>query len=419
MSAPIRIEPDLQPTAVIDPAVFIRGAFEGAPLAPLIAERFEGLGSGGDDAARLFELGVLLQLVGERDRAMLCQQAGVEASSLYRHPGSSPPSLRLLSLSIVGDLMANTPFELMVEGRGLEITKVFLSAERPWPQAVPEHDLAVMAIGESDDARALLEQVAATVDGRWPRPMINRATPVMDLARDRLYLRLAGAPGVVSPPTLRMPRDILLQAARDGSLGGMLEAADFPLLIVRPVGSHAGRSLERIDDLPALEAYLAAEPAELFYVSTFIDYAGADGLYRKARIAFFGGRPFLCHMAVSEHWMVHYLNAGMAESEAKRAEEQRAMETFDEDFAVRHAVALSALADRIGLDYFAIDCAELPDGSLLIFEADVAMIIHDFDPAALYPYKKVQMRKVFDGFEAFLLDMRGRDGRRPNESGSQ
>ena len=30
------------------------------------------------------------------------------------------------------------------------------------------------------------------------------------------------------------------------------------------------------------------------------------------------------------------------------------------------------------------------------------MIVHDLDPAELYPYKKPQMRKLFDAFEAFL-----------------
>ncbi len=30
------------------------------------------------------------------------------------------------------------------------------------------------------------------------------------------------------------------------------------------------------------------------------------------------------------------------------------------------------------------------------------MIVHDLDPADLYPYKKVQMQKVFDAFEGLL-----------------
>ena len=104
-------------------------------------------------------------------------------------------------------------------------------------------------------------------------------------------------------------------------------------------------------------------------------------------------------MAISEHWMVHYLNAGMAEDPGKRAEEAAMMATFDIYFARRHAVAFAAMAERIGLDYFAIDCAEGPDGRLLLFEADTAMIIHDMDPAELYPYKAPAMAELFTAFQ--------------------
>ena len=33
------------------------------------------------------------------------------------------------------------------------------------------------------------------------------------------------------------------------------------------------------------------------------------------------------------------------------------------------------------------------------------MIVHDLDPAELYPYKKVQMGKVFDAFEGLLREL--------------
>jgi len=134
----------------------------------------------------------------------------------------------------------------------------------------------------------------------------------------------------------------------------------------------------------------------------YADYASADGAYRKYRIAFFEGRPFLAHMAVGDHWMVHYLNAGMAESGAKRAEEATAMAGFDQAFAARHADAFAEMSRRLGLDYFAIDCAETQDGQLLIFEADVSMIIHALDGEDLYPYKRPQMAKLFGAFAAML-----------------
>jgi len=107
-------------------------------------------------------------------------------------------------------------------------------------------------------------------------------------------------------------------------------------------------------------------------------------------------------MAISDHWMVHYLNAGMAEDIAKRAEEAQMMATFDQGFAVRHAAAFAAVHAAFGLEYFAIDCAEDRQGRLLVFEADTAMIVHDMDPPDLYPYKAPAMRKLFDAFQAMI-----------------
>ena len=390
MPPALRIDAELEPIQASDPAIFVRQAFEGVPVAPLIQQRLASLKPGAAGTAGLLELGTLFQLVGDKARALECQRLALGTGRLFRHGHAGPSGLRLLMLVTAGDLMTNTPLELMVEGREIEVTRLFLTAGEAVPDAVPEHDLAVMAVSESDETRPLLEQLRG-IEQRWPRPMLNRSAEVLELARDRLYRRLEGAPGVAIPPTYRLQRAELAAAP----------PSDLPM-ILRPVGSHAGKALERIDTQEALAAYLEAEPSERFYASPFVDYAGADGRFRKYRIALFAGRPFVCHMAVSSHWMVHYLNAGMAEDPAKRAEEQAAMEGFDQGFARRHAAAFAALHQRLGLDYFAIDCAETSGGGLLIFEADVAMIVHDLDPEALYPYKKTQMRKVFDAFETLL-----------------
>ena len=100
--------------------------------------------------------------------------------------------------------------------------------------------------------------------------------------------------------------------------------------------------------------------------------------------------------------MLHYLNAGMHEDASKRAEEARAMATFDGDFADRHDANFSDLMEAIELDYFAIDCAETRDGKLVVFEAGTAMIIHKMDPPETFPYKRPQMEKVCGAFTAML-----------------
>ncbi|WP_204369095.1 hypothetical protein [Methylocucumis oryzae] len=67
-------------------------------------------------------------------------------------------------------------------------------------------------------------------------------------------------------------------------------------------------------------------------------------------------------------------------------------------FALTHASALQHIADCFGLDYLGIDCAETPDGQLLVFEVDSCMIIHNLDPIEAFPYKQDAMQKVFAAF---------------------
>ena len=82
------------------------------------------------------------------------------------------------------------------------------------------------------------------------------------------------------------------------------------------------------------------------------------------------------------------------------------MRDFDRDFGLRHQGALAAVAGRVGLDYFTIDCAENKNGELLIFEADNTAVVHNMDSPEVFPYKAPQMRKIFDAFAAMLVRAR-------------
>jgi hypothetical protein len=231
----------------------------------------------------------------------------------------------------------------------------------------------------------------------WPRPVLNNPSLLPRLARDRLAGLLADVPTICSPPTVEVSRITLDSTEIDD----ILPRCSYPILI-RPLGSHAGKGLSKIDGPADLAAYLLASYEASYYLSEFVDYRGTDGFYRKYRVAFIDRQPHLCHMAVSESWMVHYLNAGMAESAAKRADEAQAMAHFDTAFVARHGAAFAALHDLLPFDYYSIDCGELPDGRLLVFEADTAAIIHMMDPVDMFPYKHAQMRCVFDAFGKML-----------------
>jgi hypothetical protein len=107
-------------------------------------------------------------------------------------------------------------------------------------------------------------------------------------------------------------------------------------------------------------------------------------------------------MAIAARWDIWYLNAGMSDNAAKRLEEETFMRTFEIGFARRHATALAGMAERIGLDYFTVDCAENKRGELLIFEADNTAVVHNMDSPEIFPYKPPQMRKIFEAFAAML-----------------
>ena len=57
---------------------------------------------------------------------------------------------------------------------------------------------------------------------------------------------------------------------------------------------------------------------------------------------------------------------------------------------------------------FGINCGETPEGEPLIFEANVAMIVHGMDPPDVFPYRQRQMRKVFGALRTMLQRAAGR-----------
>jgi hypothetical protein len=353
------------------------------------------------DAAAWLDLGMLLELSLYKDEGLACQTRALALSRIFRIPApAAAPGLRLLLFVGPGDLMANVPAQFLLVGSDVTLDLVFVEQGQPLPD-LPAHDLAIVGIGESDASRPLLEQLRRDLEGH-PVPVLLDPEKVQALSRDRLWRLLEGVPGLYIPPTVRAAAgDLKALAEERRALEELLPGEAFPLLL-RPMDSHGGKGLARIAGSDELAEYLNRVHSEAFFLSPFIDYRGPDGLHRKMRIAFIDGTPYACHMAVAEHWMLHYLNAGMDGDPSKREEEARHFATFDTDFAVRHAAAMKGLCERAGLEYFAIDCAETRDGGLLIFEADTAMIVHDMDPPALYPYKGPQMQRVFQAFRAML-----------------
>jgi hypothetical protein len=377
-------------------------AFEGADLRPLRDQLMNKLADGTADAGEGLDLSLIAQLLGDKETGMAIQAEVLSFHQLYRSPCSlEQPKLRVLALAAAIDMGGNTPIEFLLENSGIELQTLYVVAGVDLPRPLPEHDVAIVIASDSEecvDALAKIDRLAAS----WPRPLLNPPRLVRNLDRDKLHGLLHSIGGLEIPATFRATRAELAAIAEpQAGLSSLTAELIFPF-IARPRGSHAGAGLVRVDEVAGVARYLTERTEQEFFVSRFVDYSSADGLFRKYRIVFIGGNPYACHMAIADRWDIWYLNAGMAENAEKRDEEERFMRDFDYDFARRHGNALTAVASRVGLDYFTIDCAETKSGELLIFEADNTAVVHNMDPPEVFPYKPPQMHKIFGAFAAML-----------------
>lgn len=383
-------------------APFLRHSIAGIDLMPAAQEMLSQAEARSDDANLWMNLSTAMLCLGHRDLGLSIQEQALEMRRIFTLPALQPPAkCRLLMLMAPGDLAENTPLDCLLEHSDIDLIYYYVTPGAPLSFPIPEHDAVMVAIGDSDSNRATLTTLAETLV-HWPKPVINAAPHIPQTDRGALSDLLQHIPGLLMPTTVALTRHQLEAVANATRPVRDFGDFDFPI-IVRPLGSQAGRDLERIAAPAELAGYLAKVGDTDFFVAPFIDYRSTDGLFRKYRVAMVDGKPFACHMGISSNWMIHYVNAGMYDDAEKREQEARWMAGFA-SFAQAHQSALATIHQRLKLDYFCIDCAETRDGQLLVFEADHVMVIHAMDQAELFPYKNTHMAAVHQAFRAMLLD---------------
>jgi glutathione synthase/RimK-type ligase-like ATP-grasp enzyme len=341
------------------------------------------------DAAALLDLGMLHQLLGMQEQGLAIQQDALKLQQHFTVKSETDAPIKLLALMQPGTFQENTPVEFLVENSKIQLEILYILPDSPLPETIPEHDVMMIGIGYTQTSHALLERMIPWV-AAWSKPVINKPEHILKTSREALKSSLEGADGVFVADIQRLNR---AETAKYTS--------HFPILI-RPLDSHAGRDLQKIDDVASLLSYLENVQDKSFFITEFVDYRKPDGMFTKYRIVLIGGKPYIAHMAMNNHWMIHYLNAGMKEDATKRELEAHGMASFHSDFAMRHAVAFEQMHERLALEYLVMDCGETPNGDLFVFEADTIMIVHDMDDENIYPYKKPVMKVLFDAFAEFV-----------------
>ncbi|HEV3086120.1 MAG TPA: hypothetical protein VGX96_02760, partial [Candidatus Elarobacter sp.] len=290
------------------------------------------------------------QILRRPELALAHQAAAIALAPVQSTPASEREDYALLVICAPGPFTANMPADLLFDARRVSLHRWYVDPDRE-PPPLPHFDAAFVAIGESDEAASRLAAAERFV-AACGKPVLNRPELIARLGRVPLVETFAGAQHCRVVTTTRVARETY---AADG----------FPMPhIVRPVGSHGGTGLTRIDDDAQRAAYLAATPDESLYVAPYVDYRSADGFFRKYRIVFVDGRAYPFHLAISPDWMVHYYNAPMSENAWMRDEEHAFLANIDAVFSGELGAALRETAALLPLDYVGIDCAIHPDGKL-------------------------------------------------------
>ncbi len=297
---------------------------------------------------------------------------------------SANASVRVLVLNAPGAWAQNTPLEFMIDPRAAALDRLYLTAD-PIDAALPPYDVVFNAIGEAERAHDALARAERFIT-QQKKPALNQPAHLWKTARPHLADALKGVFGCVVPRTQRIAREELASCTQ------------FPLL-ARPIDTHAGRGLERLDDAAGATAYLARYPDDRFDAVPFVDYRSADGYYRKYRVVLVDGVPFAYHLAISPEWMVHYIKTPTASVDWMRAEEERFLREPRAVFA-HWERTFTDVAGALGLDYAGVDCALMPDGNVLVFEADAALLVHCREPAESYKHQYVP--RIFRAVEALL-----------------
>jgi tetratricopeptide (TPR) repeat protein len=351
------------------------------------------------DADSLYWIGGIRQKLGDLATAQAAYAAAAQIQPLIRKRAiKSPADFRVLAL--YAPFAGNTPAEYLFKDACYDAdTLALLDLSKPDVSALGAFDLVVNLISDADQA-AMVLPMAADLVARLGKPVINDPGRIDRTTRDEVASRLPDIEGC------RIPRILRLSAA--SSVADAVREAksrfSFPLL-VRPAGTHGGDDLEKIANAAMLEEHLKPREGD-HYLIEYVDYGSRDGHFRKYRFLFVGEKIMPYHLAIGNDWKVHHDSTDMADHEWMQREEAAFLADPAGVFNAAHYATLRTIRDRIGLDFFGIDCGLDRHGALVVFEVNASMLVHEHNEA--FPYKDPHVRAIKQAFDAMLAERAGK-----------
>jgi tetratricopeptide (TPR) repeat protein len=332
-------------------------------------------------------IALILLKQGERERALehgRWGRLGEVNASEYR--GQGQPLSLLVVLSGQG---GGVPIARFADDRVFQTWTLIPEFFEGGP--LPPHDLIFNAIGDAELCQEALER-AQQILAEAKVPVLNRPAAVLLTGRGCNAQRMGQIPNVLTARTAEFSREHLETA---------VASMRWPLL-VRSVGFQLGEHFVKVDNLEGLRAELPALPGSRLLVMEFIDTRIADGKFRKYRAMMVNGKVYPLHVAVSDHWKVHYFSAQMDRPEY-RAEDEAFLRDMPGVVGPARMQALRDIQEKLGLDYAGIDFGLHPNGELVLFEAN-AMMWFDRAGDEGQPYRVAPFERVRQAVRDMLVN---------------
>jgi Flp pilus assembly protein TadD len=344
------------------------------------------------------DLSVVFADLGNPERAALHQRAAFEGRCVIpvAYRGERPPIKVLELISTTRCLSRITTFLIdRVFQKYLVVTDFYHDGV-----TLPSHQLVVNSIGDADLAAVALAG-AQSLLLHTTAPVINPPAAVLATGRCDIARRLSGVPGVITPKTITVSRDLLDGTGAQTILSH--QGFEFPLLLRTP-GFHGGDHFLRVDSPDQLPSALLNLPGRDLTVIQYLDARAVDGKTRKYRAMMIDGQLYPLHAAISSHWKIHYYNAEMADYPAHRAEDAEFLENMPGVLGPRAMTALQEIQKTLGLDYAGIDFGLNEKGDVLLFEANATMAVVTPNADKRWDYRRPAVERIWRAVGTMLMD---------------
>lgn len=369
--------------------------FELNEVEPAITSFQEAVALNPQDSESINWIGALKQSLGDQAGAQAAYAESARIQPLIRRPAAKQPA-EFRVLSLYAPFGGNTPTEYLFQDAFFDIDTLSLFAARDYDAAQLGHNiqLVINLVSDADQTDALLPLAADLVD-RLGLPTINHPRRVQQTTRDAVATLLQGIPGCRVPQALRLKAGA---ARSEAALEAMLPFSS--TVLARPVGTHGGDDFEKIEDVAALSALLSQRTDDDHYLIEYIDYVSTDRHFRKYRFIFIGNEILPYHLCIGRDWKLHHINTDMAHQLWMQKEEATFLNNPAAVFGLAQMQALQAIRERIGLDYFGIDCGLDAAGNVVVFEVNASMLVHARNEG--FVYKDPAVRRIKLAYDAML-----------------